>query len=62
LSALDAPCIVDDFGMKCVFFWSEEEARTHRKDNPEPRDIYLTLRQGDIVTRPIQSILFGFAR
>ncbi len=48
--------------MKSVFFWSEEEARTHRKDNPEPRGIYLTLRQGEIVNRPIQSVLFGFAR
>ena len=46
--------------MKSVFFWSEEEARTHRKENPEPRGIYLTLRQGAIVTRPIQSVLFGF--
>jgi hypothetical protein len=48
--------------MKSVFFWSEEEARKHRKDNPEPRGIYLTLQQGAIVTRAIQSVLFGFAR
>jgi len=48
--------------MKSVFFWSEEEARTHRKENPEPRGIYLALRQGEIITRPIQSILFGFTR
>jgi hypothetical protein len=47
--------------MKSVFFWSEEEARTHRKNNPEPRGIYLPLQQGAIVNRPIQSILFGFA-
>jgi hypothetical protein len=48
--------------MKSVFFWSEEEARTHRTDNPEPRGIYLTLRQGEIINRPIQSVLFGFVR
>ena len=48
--------------MKSVFFWSEEEARTHRKNNPEPRGIYLTLRQGEIINRPIQSVLFGFAQ
>jgi hypothetical protein len=48
--------------MKSVFFWSEEEARIHRNDNPKPRGIYLTLRQSAIVTRPVQSVLFGFAR
>lgn len=48
--------------MKSVFFWSEEEACTHHAENPEPKGIYLTLRQGAIVTRPIQSVLFGFAR
>jgi hypothetical protein len=48
--------------MKSVFFWSEEEARTHRSENPGPKGIYLNLRQGAIVTRPIQSVLFGFAR
>jgi hypothetical protein len=48
--------------MKSVFFWSEEEARTHRKKKPRPRGLYLTLRQGEIITRPIQSVLFGFAR
>lgn len=48
--------------MKCVFFWSEEEARTHRLENPEPKGIYLTLRQGAFETKPIQSILFGFPR
>ncbi len=46
--------------MKSVFFWSEEEARTHRFENPEPRGIYLSLRQGTIVTRTIQRVLFGF--
>jgi len=48
--------------MKSVFFWSEEEARKHRAENPEPKGIYLTLQQGAIVTQPIQSVLFGFAR
>jgi hypothetical protein len=47
--------------MKSVFFWSEEEARAHRVKNPEPRGIYLDLRQGAIVTQQIQSVLFGFA-
>jgi hypothetical protein len=48
--------------MKSVFFWSEEEARTHRKDNPDPRGLYVSLRQGAIITRPIQSVIFGFAK
>jgi hypothetical protein len=48
--------------MKSVFFWSEEEARIHRNDNPEPRGIYLTLCQGAIITRPIQSVIFGFPK
>ena len=48
--------------MKSVFFWSEEKARTHRKNNRKPRGIYLTLRQGAIITKPIQSVLFGFER
>jgi hypothetical protein len=48
--------------MKSVFFWSEEEACTHRSDNPKPRGIYLSLRQGAIVTKPIQSVLFGFTQ
>ena len=47
--------------MKSVFFWSEEEARAHRKKNPEPKGLYLSLKQGAIVTVPIQSVLFGFA-
>jgi hypothetical protein len=46
--------------MKSVFFWSEEEARTHRRENPEPKGIYVTLRQGAVITRPIQSAVFGF--
>jgi hypothetical protein len=46
--------------MKSVFFWSEDEARTHRKNNPKPRGIYLSLRQAAFLTRPIQSALFGF--
>jgi len=48
--------------MKSVFFWSEEQARTHRRTSPKPRGIYLTLRQGAIIIRPIQSVLFGFVR
>lgn len=48
--------------MKSVFFWSEEEARIHRSENPEPRGIYLTLRQGAIITKPIQSVLFDFSQ
>ncbi len=48
--------------MKSVFFWSEEEAHVHRKQNNETKGIYVTLGQGAIVTRPIQSVLFGFAR
>ncbi|MDH3744478.1 MAG: hypothetical protein OES47_05180 [Acidobacteriota bacterium] len=47
--------------MKSVFFWSEEEARVHRRENPEPKGLYLSLRQGAIITVPIQSVLFGFA-
>jgi len=47
--------------MKSVFFWSEEQARAHRQTYPIPRGIYLTLRQGAIIIRPIQSVLFGFA-
>lgn len=46
--------------MKSIFFWSEEEARAHRKKNPEPRGVYLTLRQGAVVIKPAQSVLFGF--
>jgi hypothetical protein len=46
--------------MKSVFFWSEEEARIHRRENPETRSLYLGFRQGAILTRPIQSVLFGF--
>ena len=46
--------------MKSVFFWSEDQARTHRKNNPTPRGIYLNLRQAAILTKPIQSVLFGF--
>ena len=34
----------------------------HRAEIPEPRGIYLTLRQGAIVLRPAQSVLFGFER
>jgi hypothetical protein len=48
--------------MKSVFFWSEEEARAHRRNNPETRALYLGLRQGAILTRPVQSVLFGFAQ
>lgn len=48
--------------MKSVFFWSEEQARAHRKATPKPKGIYLTLRQGAIIIRPIQGVLFGFAR
>jgi hypothetical protein len=46
--------------MKSVFFWSEEEARTHRAKNPKPTGIYIDLRQGAIITQQIQSVLFGF--
>ena len=46
--------------MKSVFFWSEEEANIHRGENPETRALYLGLRQGAMLTRPIQSVLFGF--
>ena len=48
--------------MQSVFFWSEEEARAHRRQHPEPRGLYLGLRQGAILTRPVQSVLFGFSR
>lgn len=48
--------------MKSVFLWSEDEAREHRRQQPDPKGLYLTLKQGAIVTRPIQSVLFGFAR
>lgn len=47
--------------MKSVFFWSEEAARHHRAANPDPSGLYLTLRQGAMLTRPIQSVLFGFS-
>jgi len=46
--------------MKSVFLWSEDEARQHRKRHPYPRGLYLTLEQAAILTRPIQSVLFGF--
>ena len=46
--------------MKSVFFWSEDEARTHRKERPKPKGLYLTLQQGAFVIKPIQSLLFGF--
>jgi len=46
--------------MKSVFFWSEEEAKIHRRENPEPRGLYLGLRQGAMLIRPVQSVLFGF--
>ena len=46
--------------MQSVFFWSEEEAKIYRRENPERRGLYLGLRQGAILTRPIQSVLFGF--
>jgi hypothetical protein len=48
--------------MNSVFFWSGEEARTHRAESPIPRGIYLTLRQGAIIMKPAQSILVGFDR
>jgi len=47
--------------MKSLFFWSEEEARAHRAANPNPRGLYLSLRLGAVVIKPIQSLLFGFA-
>ncbi|MDX2435819.1 MAG: hypothetical protein QNL88_02105 [Acidobacteriota bacterium] len=46
--------------MKSVFFWSEEQARAHRTQQPKPKGLYLSLRQSAIVIQPIQSILFGF--
>ena len=46
--------------MKSVFLWSEDEARQHRREQPEPKGLYLTLKQGAIITRPIQSALFAF--
>jgi hypothetical protein len=47
--------------MKSLFFWSEEEARAHRAANSKPRGLYVLLRLGAIVIKPIQSLLFGFA-
>ena len=48
--------------MKSVFFWSEEEARTHRTRLPKPRGLYLSLPLAARIIQPIQSILFGFDR
>ena len=46
--------------MKSVFFWSEEQARIHRAEHPERKGLYLDLRQGAMIMKPIQSVLFGF--
>ena len=48
--------------MKSVFFWSEDEARQHRAETPEPRGLYLNIRQGAVINKPIQSVLFGFVQ
>jgi hypothetical protein len=41
-----------------VFFWSEEEARAHRRESFTIDGIYLTMAQASYVTRVGQASLF----
>jgi hypothetical protein len=41
-----------------VFFWSEEEARAHRREKSPIDGIYLTMAQASYVTRVGQASLF----
>jgi hypothetical protein len=41
-----------------VFFWSEDEARAHRRDKAPIDGIYLTMPQASYVTRIGQASLF----
>ncbi len=41
-----------------MFFWSEDEARAHRRENVSIDGIYLTMPQASYVTRVGQASLF----
>jgi hypothetical protein len=41
-----------------VFFWSEDEARAHRREKNPVDGIYLTMAQASYVTRVGQASLF----
>jgi hypothetical protein len=43
-----------------VFFWSEEEAVSYRKQNDQIEGTYLTLAQAAWETRIMQGALFAF--
>jgi hypothetical protein len=41
-----------------VFFWSEDEARAHRRESAPIDGLYLTMAQASYVTRVGQASLF----
>jgi hypothetical protein len=41
-----------------VFFWSEDEARAHRREKAPIDGIYLTMAQASYITRVGQASLF----
>jgi len=45
--------------MNCVFFWSEEHARSHRRKQPRPPGEYMNLTQAAGMVRLAQAALFG---
>jgi hypothetical protein len=45
-----------------VFFWSEEHARNHRKQNELGPGVYLTLEQNRFLAPVVQESPFEFAR
>jgi hypothetical protein len=57
---LEEDSIIDSFWTECVFFWSEEHARIHRKNSHRIRGAYMRVDQMVQVTRIIQSAIFGF--
>jgi hypothetical protein len=58
---LAAPNIIDDFWRKSVFFWSEEHAREHRRNEGGPTGLYLTLEQSAYLTPIAQGAIFAFS-
>jgi hypothetical protein len=60
-ATLDDPSIVDAFWRKSVFFWSEEQARHHRRTARNMRGLYFRLEQGTEIIRLIQSAIFAFS-
>jgi len=46
--------------MQCVFFWSEEHARAHRRQTHRSRGACLKAEQMVQAARSIRSALFGF--